>query len=135
MPISVERSQYRRIHPYAEACGCPNSLKRIRSENQIARLRMTPMATAMMVESAADTAWLPRRSSVQSAPGRIHRKTGREGTLMVSSPPTVPANRGSSVASAAGSEGAYELYNHNEGARRRVGDAEAIEYLCWPQPT
>src|SRR3546814_576249 len=51
--------------------------------NQTARLRITPTTAAVIAESAADNARLPRSRSMNGAPAKIHRKHGRKVTQVV----------------------------------------------------
>ena len=62
--------------------------------NQIARLRMTPTTAAVIADSAALRARLPRIRSMKGAPRKIHRKHGVKVTQVASSPPRVPARSG-----------------------------------------
>ena len=64
--------------------------------NQTARLRITPTTAAVMADSAALSAWLPRSFSMKGAPRKIHRKHGVKVTQVASSPPSVPASIGDS---------------------------------------
>src|SRR3546814_17908339 len=62
--------------------------------NQTARLRITPTTAAVIAESAADNARLPRRRSMTGAPAKIHRKQGRKVTQVVRNAPNVAEGGG-----------------------------------------
>src|SRR5262249_60535749 len=62
--------------------------------NQIARLNTTPTTAAVMAESAALIALLPRRVSMNGAPRKIQRKQRVKVTQVGSRPPSVPASIG-----------------------------------------
>src|SRR3546814_11497181 len=64
--------------------------------NQTARLRITPTTAAVIAESAADNARLPRSRSMNGAPAKIHRKHGRKVTQVVRIAPKVAATSGGS---------------------------------------
>src|SRR3546814_4730543 len=59
--------------------------------NQTARLRITTTTAAVIAESAADNARLPRSRSMNGAPAKIHRKHGRKVTQVVRIAPKVAA--------------------------------------------
>src|SRR5215475_8048330 len=59
--------------------------------NQMARFKTTPTTAAVMAESAALSALLPRRISTNGAPRKIQRKQGVNVTQVASKPPSVPA--------------------------------------------
>src|ERR1700730_10425260 len=85
------------------------------SANQIARLRTTPTTAAVIVESAALTALLSRRTSTNGAPRKIQRKHGMKVTQVASNPPSVPASIGESAAWIAISRHeAHELQDHDQ---------------------
>ena len=64
--------------------------------NQIARFKITPTTAAVMAESAALSALLPRSFSTNGAPRKIQRKHGVKVTQVASRPPSVPASMGES---------------------------------------
>src|SRR5262245_4659200 len=64
--------------------------------NQIERLNTTPTTAAVMAESAALIAWLPRSVAMNGAPRKIQRKQGVKVTQVASRPPSVPAIMGAS---------------------------------------
>src|SRR5262249_30510337 len=64
--------------------------------NQMARFKTTPTTAAVMAESAALSALLPRNASTNGAPRKIQRKQGVNVTQVASKPPSVPAIMGAS---------------------------------------
>src|SRR5262249_33970595 len=64
--------------------------------NQMARFKTTPTTAAVMADSAALSALLPRSVSTNGAPRKIHRKQGVNVTQVASKPPSVPAIMGAS---------------------------------------
>src|SRR5260370_14453515 len=64
------------------------------SANHTARFRITPTTAAVMAASVAASALLPRSTSTNGAPKKIHRKQGTKVTQVVSSPPSVAASSG-----------------------------------------
>src|SRR5262249_1478417 len=58
---------------------------------QMARFKTTPTTAAVMADSAALSALLPRSFSTNGAPRKIHRKQGVNVTQVASKPPSVPA--------------------------------------------
>ena len=109
--------------------------KTVCTANQIARLRMTPTTAAVIADSAALRARLPRIRSMKGAPRKIHRKHGVKVTQVASSPPRVPASeRAQRAGIAEGGHEADELQDHDQRTRRRLGHAEAVEHLAGRQP-
>src|SRR2546421_4828846 len=72
------------------------SRKTVWIANQIARFKITPTTAAVMAESAALSAWLPRSFSTNGAPRKIQRKHGVKVTQVASKPPSVAASMGGS---------------------------------------
>src|ERR1700730_5635574 len=101
------------------------------SANQIARLTTTPTTAAVIVESAALTALLSRRTSTNGAPRKIQRKHGMKVTQVASNPPSVPASIGES---APGRHEAHELQDHDQRPRRRPRHPKPIEHLARFEP-
>src|SRR5262249_43063788 len=64
--------------------------------NQMGRFKTTPTTAAVMAESAALSALLPRNVSTNGAPRKIQRKQGVKVTQVASKPPSVPAIMGAS---------------------------------------
>src|SRR5919199_3474101 len=101
--------------------------------NQTARLRITPTTAAVIAESAALRALLPRIFSTYGAPRKIHRKHGVNVTQVASRPPSVPATSGFS---APGSRNAPMKPTNwsTMMPRRRLGHAEPVQHLARREP-
>src|SRR5262249_32359991 len=72
------------------------SWKTVWIANQIARFKITPTTAAVIAESAALSAVLPRSFSTKGAPRQIQRKQGGTVTQGASKPRNVPASMGAS---------------------------------------
>src|SRR5712671_6769962 len=70
------------------------SRKTVWMANQNARLRMTPTTAAVIAESDAVRALLPRSASMYGPPRNIQRKHGTKVVHLASVPPSAPATIG-----------------------------------------
>src|SRR5882757_6412043 len=78
-----------------KACTGSTSRKIVWIANQIARLRMTPTTAAVIAESDAVRALLPRSASMYGPPRKIQRKHGTKVVHLASVPPSAAAIIGS----------------------------------------
>ncbi len=96
---------------------------------------MTPTTAAVMPVRAADRAWLPRSRSTYGAPRKMKTKQGTNVTQVVSSAASTAATHGlSEPGVAVGAEERDELHDHDQRARRGLGEGEAADHLAGCEP-
>ena len=96
---------------------------------------MTPTTAAVIAASAPASRRLPRSSSMNGAPAKIHSIDGTKVTQVVSAAPSSPAVSGENGAGVAeGGEEADELRHQDQRAGRGFGKAEAVDHFRRGQP-
>ena len=92
--MDIERGGVERVPAQRPECMAVTSPNSTCNANQTDRLRITPTTAAVIAASAPASLRLPRSSSMNGAPAKIHSIDGTKVTQVVIAAPSSPATSG-----------------------------------------